>query len=320
MNNETKIGLLETMLKIRKVELDFAMLFRNGKLPLGAHLYEGQEAVAAGVCANLRKDDYITSTHRGHGHCIAKGMDLKLMMSEVFGKKTGCCRGKGGTMHMFAPEIGIMGTIGIVGAGMPIATGLGLAAKMKGTDKVAVAFFGDGASNNGAFHESLNMASLWRLPVIYVCENNQYATSVNVKRSTPVSFIGVRGTAYNIPGVTVDGNCVDQVYAAAEKAVKRARAGEGPTLIECQTYRVRGHYEGDDTLDYRTREEVEAAKARDPIAYWKRALITEKLMDEAGFEELSAEIDRMVAEAETFGLESPFPEPEDALVLGGPRV
>lgn len=320
MDNEIKIGLLETMLMIRKVELDFVMLYKNGKLPLGAHLYEGQEAVAAGMCANLRQDDYITSTHRGHGHCIAKGLDLKRMMAEVFGKKTGCCGGKGGTMHMFDPGIGIMGTIGIVGAGMPIATGLALSSQMKGLDRVAVSFFGDGASNNGAFHESLNMASLWKLPVIYVCENNQYATSVNVRRSTPVSFIGIRGMAYNMPGVTVDGNCVDQVYEAARTAVERARAGGGPTLIECMTYRIRGHYEGDDTLDYRTREEVDAARRRDPVEYWKRALISQGILNDEQFETLSVEIDNIVAEAEAFGLESPFPEPEDALVLGSERI
>ena len=275
MDTTTKIQILETMLRIRKAELQLAILFKNGKLPMGAHLYEGEEAIAAGVCANLRQDDCITSTHRGHGHCVAKGMSLREMMAEVLGKKTGCCGGKGGTMHMFKPEIGIMGTIGIVAAGIPLATGLGLAMKMRKTGGVSVSFFGDGASNNGAFHESINLASLWKLPVLYICENNQYATSVSVRRSTPIPKIGVRGVSYGIPGITVDGNHVDEVYAAAAEAVARARAGEGPTLIECQTYRIRGHFEGDDSL-YRSKDEVAQARLRDPIEYWKKRIALEQ--------------------------------------------
>jgi acetoin:2,6-dichlorophenolindophenol oxidoreductase subunit alpha len=209
-----------------------------------------------------------------------------------------------------------MGTIGIVGGGIPIATGIGLAMKMKKTDSVAVSFFGDGASNNGSFHESLNMASLWRLPVIYICENNQYATSVAVERSTSVRDIGVRGTAYDMPGVTVDGNMVDEVYAAAEEAVARARQGDGPTLIECKTYRIRGHFEGDDSL-YRTKDEVERARERDPIDYWKRKLVADGTLSELAFEEMSATIDQLVSDAAAFAEDSAFPEPEDALVLSG---
>lgn len=319
MERQTKIDLLETMLRIRKLELHLAMMFRHGRLPSGAHLSEGQEAVPAGVCANLRTDDCITSTHRGHGHCLAKGMDIKALMAEVCGKRTGCCGGKGGTMHMFDPRIGIMGTVGIVGSGIPISTGIGLYLKMKKTDRVAISFFGDGASNNGAFHESLNMASLWKLPVIYVCENNQYATSVAVWRSTSVKDISVRGAAYNMPGITVDGNHVDEVYAAAEEAIKRARAGEGPTLIECKTYRIRGHYEGDDTWDYRTREEVAAARARDAIEYWKGKLIAEGIIDEAGFQEMSERIDDEIEETDRYVEESSWPSEDDLLALGGPR-
>lgn len=316
MDRETKISLMRTMLRIRKAELQLAVMFKNGKIPSGAHLYEGEEAIAAGVCANLRVDDYITSSHRGHGHCIAKGMDLKSMMSEVCGKATGCCGGKGGTMHMFSPGIGVMGTIGIVGGGMPIATGLALAAKLKGIDQVTVSFFGDGASNNGSFHESLNMASLWKLPVLFICENNQYATSVNVRRSTSVKDIGVRGISYNMPGLTIDGNRVEDVYAAASEAVDRARSGEGPTLIECKTYRIRGHFEGDPSWNYRTREEVAEARLRDPIEHWKQVLISDGVLDEAGFEVMNAEIDNEVAEAADFADNSPSPKPEDALVLG----
>ncbi|HQE84579.1 MAG TPA: thiamine pyrophosphate-dependent dehydrogenase E1 component subunit alpha, partial [Candidatus Hydrogenedentes bacterium] len=232
MDNHTKIQLLKTMVRIRKAELQLAIMYKNGKVFCAAHLYEGEEAIAAGVCANLRADDCMTSTHRGHGHCIAKGMPMRKMIAEVCGKKTGCCGGKGGTMHLFDPAVGVMGTVGIVGGGIPLSTGLGLAMTMQKTDRVAVSFFGDGASNNGAFHESLNLAALWKLPVIYVCENNMYATSVAVWRSTSVPDIGVRGTAYGIPGVTVDGNRVDEVYAAAADAASRARAGLGPTLIE----------------------------------------------------------------------------------------
>ncbi len=316
MDTTTQIRLLETMLRVRKAELQLAVMYKNGKVPCAAHLYEGQEAIAAGVCDHLRHDDCITSTHRGHGHCIAKGMPIKKMIAEVSAKKTGCCAGKGGTMHLFMPEVGVMGTVGIVGGGIPIATGIGLALKMKQTDCVAVSFFGDGAANNGSFHESLNLASLWKLPVIYICENNQYATSVAVWRSTPVPDIGIRGSAYGMPGVTVDGNRVDAVYAAMETAVKRARAGEGPTLIECKTYRIRGHFEGDDAF-YRTKEEVEEARKRDPIDYWKAHLIATGVITEEAFESLSAKADAEVAEAAAFADASPFPEPESALILTG---
>lgn len=318
MDNTSKIQLLETMLRVRKAELQLAIMYKNGKVPCAAHLYEGEEAIAAGVCANLRRDDCITSTHRGHGHCLAKGMPMREMIAEVCGKKTGCCGGKGGTMHLFKPEVGVMGTVGIVGAGIPLSTGLGLAIKMQKTDRVAVSFFGDGAANNGAFHESLNLASLWKLPVLYICENNLYATSVAVWRSTSVADIGIRGAAYGMPGVTVDGNRVDDVYAAASAAVARARAGQGPSLIECKTYRIRGHFEGDDAF-YRTKEEVAEARTRDPIDYWKRRLLEEGTISEEVFEAMAARADAEVAEAAAFAEASPFPEPEEALLLTGDR-
>ncbi len=314
MDNTDKIQLLETMLRIRKAELQLAVMYKNGKVPCAAHLYEGEEAIAAGVCANLRRDDCITSTHRGHGHCIAKGMPLREMIAEVAARKTGCCGGKGGTMHLFKPEVGVMGTVGIVGSGIPLSTGLGLAMKMQKTDRVAVSFFGDGASNNGAFHESLNLAALWKLPVLYVCENNLYATSVSVSRSTSVPDIGVRGASYGIPGVTVDGNRVDEVYAAAEEAVARARAGLGPTLLECKTYRIRGHFEGDDAF-YRTKEEVAEARQRDPIEYWKGKLIAEGAISEEDFAAMDGKADAEVADAAAFAEASPFPAPEEALML-----
>jgi TPP-dependent pyruvate/acetoin dehydrogenase alpha subunit len=239
---------------------------------------------------------------------------MREMIAEVSGKKTGCCGGKGGTMHLFKPEVGIMGTVGIVGGGIPLSTGLGLAMKMQKTDRVAVSFFGDGAANNGAFHESLNLAALWKLPVIYVCENNQYATSVAVWRSTSVPDIGVRGTSYGIPGLTVDGNHVDEVYAAAAEAVARARAGLGPTLIECKTYRIRGHFEGDDAF-YRTKEEVAEARKRDPIEYWKEKLVDEGAINDGDFAAMSERAETEVAEAAAFAEESPFPAPEEALIL-----
>jgi pyruvate dehydrogenase E1 component alpha subunit len=309
-----RLNLLETMLRIRAGELKIAYLYKTGKVPSAAHLYEGEEAVAAGVCANLKTDDYITSTHRGHGHCIAKGMDLKPLLAEVCARATGCCGGKGGTMHMFDPSHGIMGTSGIVGGGMPLATGLGLSAMLRNSGQVAVTFFGDGASNNGSFHESLNMAALWKLPVLFVCENNGYATSVSTRRSTSVEDIGRRAVGYGIPGVTVDGNRVDEVYSAAQTAVTRARAGEGPTLIECKTYRIRGHFEGDDSL-YRTKEEVEQARLSDPILYWKNQLVADGIIDESEYAAMSAKIDGEVEEAAEYALDSPFPEPEEALIL-----
>lgn len=314
MDNTTKLSLMHTMLRIRKAELQLAVMYKNGKVPCAAHLYEGEEAVAAGVCANLRDDDCITSTHRGHGHCIAKGMPMKEMIAEVCARKTGCCGGKGGTMHMFKPAVGVMGTSGIVGGAIPIATGIGLAMKMKHTNQAAVSFFGDGAANNGAFHESLNLASLWKLPVVYICENNQYATSVSVKRSTSVEDIGIRGAGYGMPGLTIDGNRVDDVYAAAAEAVARARAGQGPTLIECKTYRIRGHFEGDDAI-YRTKEEVAEARKRDPIDYWKTKLLAEGVLTEADFDVMAAKVDAEVAEAAAFAENSPFPDPEEALIL-----
>jgi len=307
------------MYRMRRFEEEVFEFYKKGMMPGLAHLYIGEEAVAAGVCAALKENDFIGSTHRGHGHCIAKGMELKRMIAEVCGKATGCCGGKGGTMHMFDPRIGIMGTIGIVGGGIPIATGTGLSAKLRGTDQVAVSFFGDGASNNGTFHESINLAALWKLPVLYVCENNGYATSVSTKRSTPIENIADRAISYGIPGVAIDGNKVEQVYEAAAEAVRRARAGEGPTLIECKTYRIRGHFEGDDSL-YRSKDEVEEARKNDPIENWKKVLIAEGLIDEAAYEALCARIDQEVEEAAQFAEDSPLPEPEQALVLSGAPV
>ena len=319
MNKRTRINLLETMLRIREAELRLAAMFRDSMVIGALHLYVGEEAIAAGVCELLNDDDYITSTHRGHGHCVAKGLPLKGIFAEIAGKKTGCCGGKGGSMHMFYPQAGIMGTIGIVGGGIPIAVGTALSMQLQKTRQVAVSFFSDGAANNAAFHESLNMAGLWKLPVIFICENNRFATSVRVERSTAVEDISLRAAGYGMPGFSIDGNHVDKVHDTAATAVRRARAGKGPTLIECKTYRIRGHYEGDDTWDYRTREEVEKAHKRDPIDYWKNALLKEGVLSAKAFDEMCAEVDREVEEAVEFAVQSPYPDPDDLLVLAGPQ-
>ena len=245
LNHEQMIRMYATMTKIRQFETKLQEFFAAGKIPGFVHLYIGEEAVAAGACATLRKEDYITSTHRGHGHLIAKGGDLKRMMAEIFGKRTGYCKGKGGSMHIADIELGILGANGIVGGGGPIANGAALAAKYRGQDHVAVCFFGDGASNQGTTQEALNLASAWTLPVIFVNENNGYGISCPTCKSMAVADIADRAAAYDIPGVVVDGNDVMAVFEAVGEAVKRARKGEGPSLIECKTYRWRGHFEGD---------------------------------------------------------------------------
>jgi len=246
------------MIKIRYFENKIVELYSSGKMPGIAHLYIGEEAIAVGVCANLTSRDFITSTHRGHGHVIAQGANLKKMMAEILGKKSGYCKGKGGSMHIIDMKKGILGANGIVAAGIPIATGAGYSSKFRGTDQVAVAFFGDAASNHGNFHESLNMAAAWKLPVIYVCENNLYGISVDIRKVTNTKNIADRACAYNIPGYVVDGNDVLNVYEVTKKAVERARNKMGPTLIECKTYRWKGHHLGDPGIIYRPEEERKA--------------------------------------------------------------
>lgn len=241
------------------------------------HLSIGQEAVATGVCAALRQTDFITSTHRGHSHCIAKGADLTRMMAELLAKQTGYCRGRGGSMHIADAKTGNLGANGIVAGGIPIATGAALAQKMRGTDSVVVSFFGDGATNEGAFHEALNLASVWNLPVVFVCENNKYGMSFSTAKSMKVERISDRAASYAMPGVTVDGNDVDAVYEAAKVAVDRARSGGGPTLIECITYRHKGHSKSDKNL-YRTKEEIEFWKTKDPVGIFETRLVEKGLL------------------------------------------
>lgn len=244
LSNEKLIEMYRKMLEIRYFEEKIGELFVLGALAYARgfiHLYVGEEAVAVGVCAGLRKEDYITSTHRGHGHCIAKGVQLNNVMAEILGKQTGCCKGKGGSMHIADVNVGVLGTSGIVGAGIPLATGVGLSIKLKGSEQVCVSFFGDAASNTGAFHEAINLAAVWKLPVVFICENNLYGITVSAAESTSVKDIADRSKGYGIPGVIVDGMDVIAVYEAASEAIKRAREGLGPTLIECKTYRYRGH-------------------------------------------------------------------------------
>ncbi|NQU04017.1 MAG: thiamine pyrophosphate-dependent dehydrogenase E1 component subunit alpha [Syntrophaceae bacterium] len=309
IQKETLLGLYSTMQKIRSFEERISDLYARGVVPGLVHLYVGEEAVAAGVCAALKDDDYITSTHRGHGHVIAKGVELKSMMAELFGKKTGCCKGKGGSMHIADMNMGILGANGIAGGGLPIAVGAGWSAKWRKTDQVAVSFFGDGSSNNGAFHESLNLASVHKLPVVFVCENNLYGISVSQAKHQAITDIAIRATSYNIPGIIVDGNDVIDVYNTAVKAVKRARAGEGPTLIECKTYRWRGHHEGDPNQGerYRTKEEINAWKEKCPIEMLTGKLVTENLATKGDLKKIKEGINAEIDAAIDFANKSEFP-------------
>ncbi|HHW54524.1 MAG TPA: thiamine pyrophosphate-dependent dehydrogenase E1 component subunit alpha [Firmicutes bacterium] len=311
-DKEKLVWMYRKMVEIRIFESRVAELFAAGKIPGFVHLYIGEEAVAVGACANLKDTDFITSTHRGHGHCIAKGGRLDLMMAELFGKETGYCKGKGGSMHIADVEIGILGANGIVGGGLGIAPGAGLSAKMRGTDQVTICFFGDGASNQTTFHEGINLASAWKLPVIFVCENNQYGISLHQSRHQNITDIADRATAYGIPGVVVDGNDVMAVYEAVGEAVKRARAGEGPSLVECKTYRWRGHFEGDPQM-YRPQEEIEEWKAKDPIPRFEALLAEMGVMTAEEAEAIRKEVAAEVEAAVEFAEKSPEPAPEAAL-------
>jgi pyruvate dehydrogenase E1 component alpha subunit len=312
---EKMIGMYQTMLRIRRFEERVMDMYARQLIPGLAHLYIGEEAVATGVCANLKIDDYVTSTHRGHGHCIAKGGELKIMMAELFGKTTGYCHGKGGSMHIANIDLGILGANGIVAAGMPIAGGAALAIKMRKGSQAVVSFFGDGACNQGTFHESLNMAAVWKLPVIFVCENNQYAISVAARRVGSIQDYYLRKASYGIEGSKVDGNDIFSVYEAAKEAVSRARQGKGPTLIECKTYRWRGHYEGeaDRTYTYRSKEEIEEWMKKCPIDRFKKFLLEKKVTKEANLQKIDEQIQTEIEEAIEFAKNSPDPNPEDAL-------
>ncbi|MFN8488285.1 MAG: thiamine pyrophosphate-dependent dehydrogenase E1 component subunit alpha [Caldilineaceae bacterium] len=300
------------MVACREFEDRLYNLFLTETMPGTMHQYTGQEAVAVGVCAALRPDDYITSTHRGHGHAVAKGVSLRSMMAEMFAKEGGCCRGMGGSMHITDPDVGMLGATGIVGGGIPIATGAALSAQLRGSDQVAVSFFGDGAINSGDFHESLNQAGVWKLPVIYVCENNFYAFSVAVERASAITTLADRAAAYGFPGIAVDGNDVLAVYAAARAAVERARRNEGPTLIECKTYRQRGHSRFE-KANYRSEEEVKAWIARDPIPRFRQFLIEQTVLTEEAAQQIRQDVLAELVDAVSFARQSPEPPPDAAL-------
>ena len=311
-NKQQLLSLYRQMLTIRLVEERLARSHQRGLIHGACHTYVGQEAIATGVCAQLRKADAIFSTHRGHGHALAKGLEPGALIAELYGRDTGCSRGRGGSMHLFAPEIGMLGTSGVVGPCILQATGAGYSFKLLKTDQVAVAFFGDGAVNNGAFHEGLNMASIWKLPVLFVCENNRYATEVAFAYSAGNPSVAVRGQAYGLPAFEVDGNDVLAVEAAALEAVQRARSGGGPTLLECKTYRTRAHAEGMGDFSYRTREEVEQWKAGCPILRFKKHLLAEKIVDLAELEEIDLAVAALTEAAHQFAENSAYPPAESA--------
>lgn len=321
VEKEKLVSMYTSMLTIRLFEERVAELYWENKTPVfniaadplpgEMHLYSGQEAVAVGVCAHLRPDDAVAGTHRSHGHLIAKGVDLKKMMAELFGKSTGLCRGKGGHMHLFDATLHF-GCGGIIGAGIPHAVGAALAFKMQKRDNVAVAFFGDGAANIGAFHEALNLAAIWKLPVVFVCEDNLYAISVPKSKSTAVKSNADRAAAYDMPGVQVDGMDVMAVYEAAGEAVARARQGEGPSLIECLCYRFRGHFEGDPQF-YKPEGEEEEWRKKDPIPRFRQQLIEQGVFTEEEASKIQEQVAAAVEEAVSFARQSPYPEPEEAL-------
>ena len=307
------LAFYEVMYRMRRFEEEVFEFYKKGMMPGLAHLYLGQEAIATGVCAALNEDDYIGSTHRGHGHLVARGADVGRMMAEILGKETGYCRGKGGSMHIMALDKGILGANGIVGGEIPIATGAGYSAKYRGTKQVAVSFLGESAANEGTFHESVNMAAAWDLPVIYVVENNLYGISVDIRDVTNTEHIADRAPGYGIPGVVVDGMDVLAVYAAAKKAVKRARAGNGPTIIECKTYRWQGHHVGDPG-EYRARREKNEKEnwvARCPVVNF-RALARDEGIAEAKIAAVEAAIEEEIQAAVKFAADSPYPDASEA--------
>jgi acetoin:2,6-dichlorophenolindophenol oxidoreductase subunit alpha len=310
MKKKVALGIYQKMNEIRQFEDRVHDIFAKGEIPGFVHLYAGEEAIATAVCAHLNDSDYITSTHRGHGHCIAKGCDLNGMMAEIYGKETGLCKGKGGSMHIADIDKGMLGANGMVGGGFPLAVGAGLRNKYLKTDSVVVCFFGDGAANEGTFHEGLNMASIWKLPVIFVCENNMFAEATPQSYASGSKTIAERSVAYNMPGVRIDGKNVLEIYEEAEKAIKRARNGEGPTLIECVTYRNYGHFEGDEQK-YKAKDGAEKELAEiDCISLFRKQAIELDLMSEIEADEIELVSVEKIQEAIKFAEESPEPRPE----------
>lgn len=300
-----------TMWKIRLFEQTVEKLFLDGEIPGFVHLYIGEEAIATGVCENLTEKDYIESTHRGHGHTLAKGADVNRAMAEIFGRKTGFCKGKGGSMHIADFSVGMLGANGVVGGGFNLAVGAGLAIKLQKKKEVSVVFFGDGASNRGTFHEAANMAAAWNLPVIFVCENNKWASTTPYLTQTSVENISDRAVGYGMASIIVDGNDVFSVYEGMKEAVERARQGGGPTLIEAKTYRIKGHYVGDPEM-YRTKEEVrEEFEKNEPIKRFEKRVLQESLLTKKDMEEIKKEVEKQIEDSLQFARKSPYPEPEE---------
>jgi acetoin:2,6-dichlorophenolindophenol oxidoreductase subunit alpha len=312
LTGETLLGMYERMMLIRVFEETTMRQFADGQIPGFVHLYAGEEAVAVPICTHLDDGDSITSTHRGHGHCIAKGVDIGAMAAELMGRATGICNGKGGSMHVADVSKGMLGANGIVGGGIPLACGAALTAKVHGTDAVTICFFGDGASNQGTFHESLNLASIWKLPVVFVCENNGYAEATTFSYHCSVDDVATRAQGYGMPGVVVDGLDPFAMFDAAGEAISRARRGEGPTLIEAKTYRFYGHEEGD-AATYRTQEEVDAHRARDPLTMLGAHLVEKGIASEDDLERLRSEAQAIVDAAYAAGAAAPWPDPSETL-------
>ena len=307
------LALYRTMVQIREFELKAYEIYRSGRMPGFVHLYVGEEAVATGVSAHLRQDDYVTSTHRGHGHALAKGLSPRAALAELMGTVEGCCGGRGGSMHLYEPAVGLLGTNGVVASGIPIAAGAALSAKLRGSGQVAVSYFGDGAVNEGGFHEGINMAATWDLPVVFVCENNMYATEMAFKQATKNTNVASRAAGYGIPGVQVDGEDVLAVYEKAGEAIERARQGKGPTLLECLTYRFLGHHVGDPGTNYRSKEEVEEWKKRDPIQKLRDQALASNWAGKQELDAIDGEVRRLIDEAAAVALSSPEPSAETAL-------
>jgi len=312
ISKDKLLEIYERMRLIRTFEDRVAQLFAEGKLPGFVHLYAGEEAIAVGVCSHLTDADHITSTHRGHGHCIAKGVDINAMMAELYGKVTGSCKGKGGSMHIADVDKGMLGANGIVGGGGPLACGAGLTAKVKGAGEVTVCFFGDGAAEQGTMHEAMNLAKVWKLPVVFVCENNGFAETTPVSYHCAAKDIADRATAYNMPGFAVDATDFFAVYEAAGEAIIRARRGEGPSLIECKGFRYYGHFEGD-AKRYYTEAMLEDFKKRDPIEKFRQRVLDRNLVSAAELDAIDAKAKQVIEEAIKFAEESPYPALEECL-------
>ncbi len=310
LSEEKMLKMYQDMLEIREFERKVDYFISHGDITGTTHLYIGEEAIAVGAINAAEEKDYISSTHRGHGHSIAKGVNVKEMMAELFGKITGSCKGKGGSLHIVDSDTNNLGANGIVGGGIPISVGAALAAQMQGNDEVILSFFSDGAMNQGAFHEAVNMASVWDLPVVFICENNQYGMSTSVEKAFNIQDLSARAKAYNIPGVKIDGNKIMEVYEVVQEAVERARKDGGPSLIVAETYRWKGHSKSDAKV-YRTKEEEKEWKDRDPIAQFEEELKEQGILDEQKIEDIKKEVDEKIEAAVKFAQESPFPDKED---------